>query len=291
MGLVEGKDFSLATDSFTMLEQSRMVNQVVHHDLVPATYDINQQGSILTAEIPSWDEEVITHHDLVPAVMDGETEVSPEVPAWDETTIVNHPLVAATYDPQGLLITTEVPAWDENVYTTELYTLTAPTLEEMNPFWYQVQVDESDISLLALEYLRGKDNLRTPEDSIELRPLYKQSIDNWHFPNIPKPTIEELAALIAPMSERINKETLIADKQSQGAIAREKCTKALDVVAGYNLSLTSEQIDSMVVTFASIFTELKNNRPGKALPLVQAVNVDGVLVTQEMKDIIVSILT
>lgn len=55
VGFVDAKDFYVAVDglSFSMLQQSRMVNQVVHHALVSAVYDVNQQGAELIPAVPA----------------------------------------------------------------------------------------------------------------------------------------------------------------------------------------------------------------------------------------------
>lgn len=111
------------------------------------------------------------------------------------------------------------------------------------------------------------------------------------FANIPQPTVSQLAALVSAVKIKHDTEALIASKQALGAVAREKCSKALDVIAGYNANHAAAQIDSMVSTFAPILTALQMNKPSATLALVQAIIPYGILVTQEMKDIIISILS
>ena len=295
MGFVDNKDFSVATDglSFSMLQQSRMINQVIPHALVPAVYDVNQQGAELTPFIPAvLDVDGVTV--LTPAVAATYDPrgllVTPEVPAYDEVVVIHHPEVPAVLDVDGVtVLTPAVAAYDEYPQVAELYTLPTPTVEAMTPVWEQIQVEGADIVLLIEEYLKGKENLRDPHnDSLNTG---AGVIYHWGFANIPQPTISQLAALVAPVKTKHDIEALIASKQALGSNAREKCSKALDVIAGYNAAHTSAQIDAMVSAFTPILTALQMNRPFAALALVQAVTPDGVLVTQEMKDIIVSILS
>lgn len=263
MGFVDNKDFSVATDglSFSMLQQSRMVNQVIHHLEVPAVLDV-----------------------------DGVTILTPAIPAYDEVVVIHHPEVLEVLDVDGVTVLTPyVAAYDEYPQVEEFYTLPTPTVEAMTPVWEQIQVEGADIVLLIEEYLKGKENLRDPHnDSLNTG---VGVIYHWGFANIPQPTISELAALVVPVKTKHDIEALIASKQALGAIAREKCSKALDVIAGYNAAHTSAQIDAIVSAFTPILTALQMNRPFAALALVQAVTPDGTLVTQEMKDIIVSILS
>ena len=75
-------------------------------------------------------------------------------------------------------------------------------------------------------------------------------------------------------------------KKRQGRIVRRVCSGVLDLIAGYNLdrSLTSAQIDSLKSTFSNIKTYLQDNQPWAAKVLIEAIEPDGILVTQEMKN-------
>ena len=146
-----------------------------------------------------------------------------------------------------------------------------------------------EIQLLITEFLADKQNLKTSDDELN---IVDNQIHTWSFKNIPQPTTEELQALIPVVQAKLDKEALIAQKQLIGAVAREKCQKVLDIVAGFNESnLSSSQIDGMVQAFAPILVQLQMNRPSAALALIQNVTVDGVAVTEEMKSIIVEILS
>lgn len=72
---------------------------------------------------------------------------------------------------------------------------------------------------------------------------------------------------------KILKKTTMAAKKARGAVSRQKCKDALDYIAGGNLDseMTEEQIDLMMASFEPIFKALQNNRPGKALRLINLV--------------------
>lgn len=96
----------------------------------------------------------------------------------------------------------------------------------------------------------------------------------------------EYTAEIQDISAQYNAEQDKINKIKAGAAARQACQNVLDFIAGENLarSLTSEQITSMQSTFANIQASLQASRPSLAKSLIQAVSVDGVIVTQALKD-------
>jgi hypothetical protein len=81
-------------------------------------------------------------------------------------------------------------------------------------------------------------------------------------------------------------------RMEAGKQARQKCIDALDVIAGWNLEreLTPEQITEMQTTFSTILITLQANRPDSAKALINDIVVDDVLVTEEMKTEILSVL-
>lgn len=91
----------------------------------------------------------------------------------------------------------------------------------------------------------------------------------------------------------------IAEERSKNAIrengkmARECCFEILDVIAGWNIqrNLTKEQKDNMVVTFAQPLQALQVYRPGLAKSLIEEITPDNDLVTNEMKEDILSVFT
>jgi hypothetical protein len=78
-------------------------------------------------------------------------------------------------------------------------------------------------------------------------------------------------------------EALIAN----GAKARGDCQRVLDLIGGFNLlpGRSTEQAGEMATTFAEAKQLLQDGRPGAAKAAIIAIPVDGVLVTQTMKDL------
>lgn len=72
-----------------------------------------------------------------------------------------------------------------------------------------------------------------------------------------------------------------------GAKADADCKRVLHLIGGLNLqpSRTQEQINAMVTTFGPIVQALSLGRPGVAKALINAIQPDGVVVTQQMKDL------
>lgn len=72
---------------------------------------------------------------------------------------------------------------------------------------------------------------------------------------------------------------------AQGEKARKDCQRVLDLIGGFNLLSGASQgnIDSMVETFALAKQHLQDGRPGRAKEAIQAIPVDGVIVTEQMK--------
>ena len=96
----------------------------------------------------------------------------------------------------------------------------------------------------------------------------------------------QFSSEIVDISVAYNAEQDKINKIKAGAAARQACQNVLDFIAGVNLdrNLTSEQITSMQSTFANIQASLQASRPSLAKSLIQAVSVDGVIVTQALKD-------
>lgn len=99
---------------------------------------------------------------------------------------------------------------------------------------------------------------------------------------------DELTRIEAIASESNAKK----QRENLGKLAVEMCQRAINVVAGYNITnnLTSAQKDQLESDFATIFDRLSKFRPAQARVLIEAVVVDGVLVTQEMKDELLEVL-
>lgn len=262
LGFIEGKDFSLAETSFVMLEQSRIVHSFIHHPAVEVTYDL--EGN----------------------------ELTPYISAYDEPEFIIHPEVPAVLDQEGNEITPAIPEWSEPKMVEEFFTLPAPLESVMQETWKQIQISESDIALLIEKYLSDKSALRDFEnDSINIVEGY---IHTWNFKNIPQPTLDELIALIPVVQleqeELKRKQDLIA----LGKKSREACDKALDLIAGYNLTntLTDTQITEMTTTFSPIVMALSvHKRPNLAKSLISAITPDGTVITEQMKADLLEVLT
>ena len=79
---------------------------------------------------------------------------------------------------------------------------------------------------------------------------------------------------------------------ANGAKADADCKKVLHLIGGFNLlpGRSSDQASEMVASFAQAKAFLQDGRPGAAKVAIQAIPVDGVLVTQAMKDLALDIL-
>lgn len=84
----------------------------------------------------------------------------------------------------------------------------------------------------------------------------------------------------------------VNDLISRGSKARSDCQKVLDLVGGFNLlpGRTTDQAGEMVSTFAQAKQHLQDGRPAAAKAAIIAIPVDGVLVTQSIKDLALDIL-
>jgi hypothetical protein len=282
LGFIEGKDFALTIDSFEMLQQSKMVNEYTFHPKIEATYhDVE-----ISPEIPAtYDEQGIELTPLVPATFESQI-LTPEIPAWNEKVLIHHDAVPAVLDVDGIsIITPEIPAYDEEKMLEEFFTLDAPSLEILNSTWKNIQIEESDISLLINEFLIGKDNLRDQDDSIN---IINGNIHTWNFKNIPQPTQDELITLIAPTQIKTTKEKMLKDLKEAGKKDREMCENVLNLIGGFNRTrvLTSQQVTDMQTTFSTILLLLQANRPSSAKALIEAIVPDEVLITTEIKNLI-----
>lgn len=94
------------------------------------------------------------------------------------------------------------------------------------------------------------------------------------------------------LTEEWNKKLAIEAKIAIGKKAKEACENVLDLISGYNLNreLTVEQISVMQTNFASIEKALQSGRPSLAKAYISQVVADGVLVTEEMKEMALLLL-
>lgn len=119
----------------------------------------------------------------------------------------------------------------------------------------------------------------------------EEELQVWLSGNIQKYPEGYVAEWI-DLTEEWNKKLAIEAKIAIGKKAKEACENVLDLISGYNLnrSLTVEQISVMQTNFASIEKALQSGRPSLAKAYISQVIADGVLVTEEMKDMALLLL-
>ena len=226
LGFIENTDFSLSGEVLTALPQTRMVEQIIEHDEVPATYD-----------------------------------------------------------GEGMEITPAIPAWQESIQVEETFYTALPTIEEVK----RLCVIDNDPALLIGEYLKGK--AVTDDDSLNVD-LFLNGQNGWRFSQVDAPSFSELFSLIEPVKQALEIAKVKQDKIESGRRDRQKCETALDYIAGYNReqSFTIEQITQMQQTFSQAESLLRANRPDFASQVISAIVVDGVIVTEELKQNVLEIL-
>lgn len=127
-----------------------------------------------------------------------------------------------------------------------------------------------------------------PERQEEILGQDGLSQDPPQFETIPSEFEVEIIDITEETLLEIQKQAKIA----AGKAAREVCQTVLDLVSGYNLDreLTLEQITEMQTLFANAESALRAGRPTYAKYFISQISVDGVLVTQEMKDLCLDLL-
>lgn len=197
-------------------------------------------------------------------------------PPWDPT--VNSWTFAPfdVEDPQGLyerLLMNNKPA--ESVFTGHLNTWKAEKLAIV-AFYSRINALPGDIRLHAQKCSLDQPNLAL---------LIKQIKDNFD-----EAKLSCLEDKVSVVTAELAAETEREDRIKRGKQAREFSTLILDLVAGFNIDrqLTAEQITTMQTTFAPIMALLQAGRPTSAKPLIEAITPDGTIVTQAMKDAILS---
>lgn len=98
---------------------------------------------------------------------------------------------------------------------------------------------------------------------------------------------------VEDITEAYNAEQALQQTLANGQRAEAACKQVKAYVTGYNMSrsMTSEEVSSFVATFGTIQLVLDANRPNTARVLIEAVSVDGAVVTQTLKDNCLLILT
>jgi hypothetical protein len=110
----------------------------------------------------------------------------------------------------------------------------------------------------------------------------------WKVSNLPfpKPTLEELESLSVIVLSKRDQEASIRTRLDRGRKVRALSQDLLDLVAGWNMErqLTGQQISDLITLVSPIMEMLQANRPFQAKPLIESLVVDGILITQDMKD-------
>jgi hypothetical protein len=173
----------------------------------------------------------------------------------------------------------------EEVQVEEAFYADLPSLAELK----LEAVRQSDPALLISEYLKGKPV--SDDDSLNVE-LFLNGQGGWRFAQVEAPSMDELFNLIQPVKQTMDIAQAKAERIAQGRADRAKCEMALDLVAGYNRqrSLSIEQITQMQSMFAQAEALLRANRPDFAAQVISAIEPDGVIITQEMKDDVLSVL-
>lgn len=105
---------------------------------------------------------------------------------------------------------------------------------------------------------------------------------------IPEGTIYEVADITA----EYEKTKRISDNEALGAADEARCLRALRYIGGFNRmrDLSFEQITEMQMMFANTQEALRSNRPDWAVMFISSIEVDGTIVTSEMKEDCLDIL-
>ena len=98
---------------------------------------------------------------------------------------------------------------------------------------------------------------------------------------------------ILDITEQFEKDKLIEQMIAKGKNLKACCEDVLAFITGYNEAreLTSENVTAMQITFSNIFSMLISNRANTAKILINLVEVDETIVTQDMKDNCLSIFS
>jgi hypothetical protein len=99
------------------------------------------------------------------------------------------------------------------------------------------------------------------------------------------PIEEPISIEPGPIDPAILQQYEIIQKGTQN---RNCCQEILDLISGYNASrnLSLERIQSMITTFATAKTFLNENMPASAKVAIAAIQPDGELVTEELKQMV-----
>lgn len=94
------------------------------------------------------------------------------------------------------------------------------------------------------------------------------------------------------ITTQVNLENRINSLVSSGLTDEEACKKCIHLIGGYNKEkqFSKDQIIAMIASFSTISYCLNNNMPTSAKGAILAINPDEVIVTTELKTLLLEIL-
>jgi len=95
------------------------------------------------------------------------------------------------------------------------------------------------------------------------------------------------------VTAEVEEQQFIQQNKDLGRAARNTCEDVLDVIGGFNIrrELTFEQKNEMKAIFSNAKSALNDYQPGYAKYFINQITPDGVLVTQQMKDLCIKLLS
>lgn len=155
-------------------------------------------------------------------------------------------------------------------------------IDEWKNYWISVNAWGKPERWLAQSYMEEYEKLITPLDQreVEIVKMSGSYIETEYL--LPA----DYSIEILDITEQVNQEKDLQEKIAEGKILKACCEDVLAFVTGYNRArkLSSDQVTQMQITFQNIFSLLIANRADTAKLLIGAVEVDGVVVTQDLKD-------
>ena len=146
--------------------------------------------------------------------------------------------------------------------------------------------NEADMWISKIKPRIGRDDRWLSEtDGTHTDIRVVEDVTEYFFPKEYETETEDITA-------QENEKTRIENLIASGKEDKEKCNNAIALISGHNKAnnLTTEQILAMLQTFAQIDLALSKGMPFTAKALISQVTVDGVIVTQQLKDDILGVL-
>lgn len=171
--------------------------------------------------------------------------------------------------------------------------LERPLLEDGSddPAWTYHPATEEILAVEAVEYQPEQPEVRSIH-LIDQTQGMEDELNIWLSGNTHKYPSNYFVEWVDLTQEYAVKQAIEA-KLTLGRKAKEACQNVLDLISGYNLEreLSVEQVSNIQSSFAPIEGALQSGRPSLAKFYISQVEPDGVLVTQEMKDMALLLLS